>query len=115
MTILEKIKFEEDWLSEVSLTKENIKIAFDGIRATALESQRWIPVSEKEAEFPCIACDKYNQIFIPTGIVKINDKCYGCDGSKNALEILPENVEIPRKIIAWMPLPEPFEEGEDED
>ena len=39
MTILEKIKFEEDWLSEVSLTKENIKIAFGGIRATALEQQ----------------------------------------------------------------------------
>lgn len=39
MTILEKIKFEEDWLSEVNLTKENIKIAFAGIRATALEQQ----------------------------------------------------------------------------
>lgn len=39
MTILEKIKFEEDWLSEVSLTKENVKIAFAGIRATALEQQ----------------------------------------------------------------------------
>ena len=39
MTILEKIKFEEDWLSEVNLTKENIKIAFAGIRVTALEQQ----------------------------------------------------------------------------
>lgn len=39
MTILEKIKFEEDWLSEVNLTKENVKIAFAGIRATALEQQ----------------------------------------------------------------------------
>lgn len=39
MTILEKIKFEEDWLSEVNLTKENIKIAFAGIRATVLEQQ----------------------------------------------------------------------------
>jgi len=40
MTILEKIKFEEDWLSEVNLTKENVKIAFYGIRATALEQQQ---------------------------------------------------------------------------
>ncbi len=40
MTILEKIKFEEDWLSEVNLTKANIKIAFAGIRATALEQQQ---------------------------------------------------------------------------
>ena len=39
MTILEKIKFEEEWLSEVNLTKENIKIAFAGIRATVLEQQ----------------------------------------------------------------------------
>lgn len=39
MTILEKIKFEEDWLSEVNLTKENVKIALAGIRATALEQQ----------------------------------------------------------------------------
>lgn len=39
MTILEKIKFEEDWLSEVNLTKENVKIAFAGIRATALEEE----------------------------------------------------------------------------
>lgn len=39
MTILEIIKFEEDWLTEVNLTKENIKIAFAGIRATALEQQ----------------------------------------------------------------------------
>ena len=39
MTILEKIKFEEDWLSEVNLTKENVKIALGGIRATALEAQ----------------------------------------------------------------------------
>ena len=39
MTILEKIKFEEDWLSEVNLTKENIKIALAGIRATVIEQQ----------------------------------------------------------------------------
>ena len=40
MTILEKIKFEEDWLSEVNLTKENMKIALEGIRATVREQQQ---------------------------------------------------------------------------
>ena len=40
MTILEKIQFEEEWLSEVNLTKENVKIAFDGIRATVREQQQ---------------------------------------------------------------------------
>ena len=39
MTILEKIDFEEEWLSEVNLTKENMKIALEGIRATVREQQ----------------------------------------------------------------------------
>ena len=49
MTILEKIKFEEDWLSEVNLTKENIKIAFTGIRATAQEQAQEQEKKLKEA------------------------------------------------------------------
>lgn len=56
MTILEKIKFEEDWLSEVNLTKENIKIAFDGIRATVLEQQ------------PCEDCIRRDQaVYVASG------------------------------------------------
>lgn len=53
MTILEKIKFEEDWLSEVNLTKENIKIAFAGIRATVLEQQPCEDCISREAVMKC--------------------------------------------------------------
>ena len=50
MTILEKIKFEEDWLSEVNLTKENVKIAFAGIRATALEQEPTVDTRQRERQ-----------------------------------------------------------------
>ena len=53
MTILEKIKFEEDWLSEVNLTKGNIKIAFAGIRATVLEQQPCEDCISREAVMKC--------------------------------------------------------------
>ena len=68
MTILEKIKFEEDWLSEVNLTKENIKIAFAGIRATVLEQQtsedcvsraELLKAFETECAEECGCCDKH--------------------------------------------------------
>lgn len=54
MTILEKIKFEEDWLSEVNLTKENVKIAFAGIRATALEQQPCEDAISRQTVLQCI-------------------------------------------------------------
>lgn len=50
MTILEKLKFEEDWLSEVNLTKENIKIALAGIRATVLEQQPTLDTRQRERQ-----------------------------------------------------------------
>ena len=53
MTILEKIKFEEDWLSEVNLTKENIKIALAGIRATVLEQQTCEDCISRESVMKC--------------------------------------------------------------
>lgn len=43
----------------------------------ALEKQpKWITVSEEMAKFPCLACDKFSQIFIPCGVVTINNRCY---------------------------------------
>lgn len=65
MTILEKIKFEEDWLSEVNLTKENIEIALAGIRATALEQEDVIRKAKAEildeAEYAYADFDKYKE------------------------------------------------------
>lgn len=79
----------------------------------------WIPVSEKVAEFPCLACDIFEQIFIPCGIVVLDSRCYeGKDFAFNVEKFLrgkevilcggKKVYEKPREIVAWMPLPEPY-------
>ena len=83
--------------------------------------QQWIPCSEKDAEYPCLACDVFGQIFITDGgIVKINGECYDGTGFdfSNADEFL-KGIKVgnamrmlPRKIVAWLPLPEPYKEEE---
>jgi hypothetical protein len=92
--------------------------AYEMGKADAL---RWIPCSEKEAEYPCLACDVFGQIFITNnGIVRINGECYDGTGFdfSNAEEFL-KGIKVgnsmrmlPRKIVAWSPLPEPYKEVE---
>ena len=115
MTILEKIKFEEDWLSEVNLTKENIKIALAGIRATALEQTRWIPVSERLPEdfenvlvwYEYFRYGNYNKLFQTCGL------SYTYGGHWSGF-VNGESGWKNLRIIAWMPLPEPYKaESED--
>jgi hypothetical protein len=72
MTILEKIKFEEDWLSEVNLTKQNIKIAFAGIRETVLEQQ------PKTGHWICHRDHCENLGVIPSGL-GVYEWCSNCD------------------------------------
>lgn len=85
----------------------------------ALEKQsKWIPVSEERAKFPCLACDKFSQIFIPCGVVTINNRCYdGLDFMGDVKKFLrgkegtigdKKAYILPREIIAWIPLPEPY-------
>ena len=88
---------------------------------SAQPEQQWIPCSEKDAEYPCLACDVFGQIFITDGgIVKINGECYDGTGFdfSNADEFL-KGIKVgnamrmlPRKIVAWLPLPEPYREEE---
>ena len=60
MTILERIKFEEDWLSEVNLTKQNIEIAFTGIKATVKDVLDSIKAEIlDEAEYAYADFDEY--------------------------------------------------------
>lgn len=105
MTILEKIKFEEDWLSEVNLTKQNIEIAFAGIRATVLEQTRWIPCSEKNPNetgeyFTTIKwLDREN---VYRYMVVKRDYFAEADTWNDSL------------VIAWMPSPQPYAESEGE-
>lgn len=85
----------------------------------ALEKQpKWITVSEEMAKFPCLACDKFSQIFIPCGVVTINNRCYdGIDFMGDVKKFLRGKEEtiggkkayiLPREIIAWMPMPEAY-------
>ena len=87
------------------------------IRALRKQS-KWIPVSEEMAKFPCLACDKFSQIFIPCGVVTINNRCYdGLDFMGDVKKFLrgkegtigdKKAYILPREIIAWIPLPEPY-------
>lgn len=103
MTILEKIKFEEDWLSTVNLTKENVKIALDGIRATALEQQQNITNEEMyqqlihlEAENERLhdALESQPQFYIP---------CIDCNTKMNGVYRAHDNLSKQR----WIPVNEP--------
>lgn len=109
---------------EIRRIQELEQAQLDKIRELAYQdgkadAMRWIPCSEKGAEYPCLACDVFGQIFITDGgIVKINGECYDGTGFdfSNAEEFL-KGIKVgnamrmlPRKIVAWMPLPEPYRE-----
>ena len=107
MTILEKIKFEEDWLSEVNLTKENVKIAFAGIRATALESQRWIPVSERLPEKTDYYIIQYSREVCPDEMAVAFYSVEEAEVDSNyTWEFKP--IADCKDVIAWQPLPQPY-------
>ena len=85
----------------------------------ARAKSEWIPVSERVAEFPCLACDIFEQIFIPCGIVVLDNRCYdGKDFAFNVEKFFRGKevtlyggkrlYEKPKEIVAWMPLPEPY-------
>ena len=37
-------------------------------------NNEWISVKEKKPEYPCLVCNEYGQIFIPSGIVTMKYK-----------------------------------------
>ena len=83
------------------------------------QEPKWIPVSERVANFPCLASDKFGQIFIPINIAIVNNHCYEGKNFNFDVEQFLKGEEImldgekaylpPREIIAWMPLPKPYE------
>ena len=87
------------------------------------KEQKWIPVSERMPEFDegkILGCDQFGQIFIPTSIIKIEEKLYDAKDFKfDVNEFLKGRYIVggirmrPRIIVAWMPLPEPYK-GEKE-
>ena len=68
---------------------------------------RWIDVKEQPPIFPCLACDEFgNYPFVPMGIETVATK----EGTKYYFDINKKNWtnELPRQIVAWMPLPPPY-------
>lgn len=103
-------------------TAENCKL-IKSMPSVTSQQIRWIPVSERAADFPCLACDIFKQIFIPSGIVVLNNRCYdGKDFDFNVEKFLKgkeittyggEKLYVkPREITAWMPLPEPYQSND---
>ena len=85
----------------------------------AQPEQKWIPCSERLPEFPCLVSDANNNFpYVPAGIITLEDKEHGkwaidgkwfermmLDGKKADMLIYSN------RIVAWMPLPEPYKEG----
>lgn len=73
--------------------------------------QRWIPCSERLPEDSVYVLltvrrmdDSYNHVpFISTGYISWNHQCWWCAHDGNCKDA---NIDV----IAWMPLPEPYEE-----
>ena len=87
---------------------------------SAQPEQRWIPCSERLPEIPCLVSDaNHNTPYVLTSVITLEDKEHGkwaidgrwlertMVGEKKADMLVYHN-----RIVAWMPLPEPYKEGE---
>ena len=85
---------------------------------SAQPEQRWIPCSERLPEIPCLVSDaNHNTPYVLTSVITLEDKEHGkwaIDGrwlertmvdGKKADMLIYHN-----RIVAWMPLPEPYKE-----
>ena len=139
--VLDVIKFEYDWLLDAKGHNADTKIAFSGIKSKVLalppvnpqepKTGHWILSSEKMPENPSIvACDAYNnKPWIPRGILITETengkkKLYDAATYNGNLKAFLKGKELtsfsgntfylsPREIIAWMPLPKPYNPQEE--
>ena len=71
---------------------------------SAQPEQRWIPCSEKlPEEFDVLCCDNYGEMLIANP--------FECDDSDTGFSAESDECYM-YNCIAWMPLPEPYQEGE---
>lgn len=104
---------------ELAMDQKDILDAYT-MAITSLKKRNilnWISVKEATAEFPCIARDKFKQVFIPTGVLTVNGECYDAKGfHMNFEEFFKGELTgngfriLPRQIIEWIPLSEEEEE-----
>lgn len=80
---------------------------------------QWIPCEEALPKYPCLVCDANgNTPYVPTSILKLADEKHGewaIDGKwyeRIALDGREADMLIyENRIIAWTPLPEPYDGG----
>ena len=92
-----------------------IRKTAEEVRQNAQTEQRWIPVTERlprQSEMVLITIirknERYNQIpFISIGYISWGNTTWWCAHDGNCKSA---NVEV----LAWMPLPKPYERSEDE-
>lgn len=113
----EMVTYILDKIREMDISEDDKKTLFAYI--TSLESkyfmemgdaQRWIPCSERlpKPNEVVLLCGQYNML---CGYINDEGRWYSMSGDG-----WETDMEFPDKgkIIAWMPLPEPFREGESE-
>ena len=77
---------------------------------------QWMPCKKCLPKLPCLACDQFEQVFIPVSILSVNTsdglKCYASGSLEDVEHGRPVGgVRVfPPEIIAWMPLPAPYKE-----
>jgi hypothetical protein len=111
--ICQSIKFlmdKEDYSEEV---EEALNMAIEALE----QEPKWIPVTERLAEFPCIIQDANgNNPSVPSGIVTVESKEHGTwqiDGKFWTDKDLNPYLNWHNRNIAWQPLPEPYEESDE--
>ena len=99
------------------LLEDTREEAIEKLPSVTQKSGEWISVSEKSAKAPCLASDNYaNQPFVVTEVITEtyedgSVRCFDAKGFQFGMA-----AEWPkREIIAWMPLPKPFEPQESEE
>ena len=86
-----------------------------------MSDNRWIPVTERLPEFPCLVCDACgNMPYVPSQILRLEDKEHGkwaIDGKWfDRVMVDGERADMlvwENRIIAWMPLPKQYKEEEE--
>ena len=100
-------------------SEEAVPVEYLKALPPAQPEQRWIPCSERLPEIPCLVSDaNHNTPYVLTSVITLEDKEHGkwaIDGrwlertmvdGKKADMLIYHN-----RIVAWMPLPEPYKEG----
>ena len=108
--VITRIEYLQEELVDALMYCEWIK---DGIKG----AEKWIPVTERLPEYPCIIVDaNRNPPCVASGIITITDKKHGtwCIDGKYHSMFYKEQGDLlcyGNRITHWMPLPEPPKEG----